>query len=341
MNTSEDSICHLLEAQYVEICKAHTAITDFRGKLLALFPVAGAGGLFLAIGKSAIDLRWVLPVSVFAFAVTAGLFVYELRQIKECIALARQAALIEDRLGVPAGLRQFRDSPPLSLGVVGVEWGSWVLYVTLLVGWFWLAGEGYVALTGAHNSPGGFWWQWLAVGVGTVVVVAKAVQICRRDRPRGEQVAQALNLRGIALGQLGRPREALDAYQQVIDDYRDDPSPRHHRGRGGPALREQVAKAMLNRGITLGQLDRPREALDAYQQVIDDYRDDPSPALREQVAKAMLNRGITLGQLDRPREALDAYQQVIDDYRDNPVLREQVELATDALYELRGTGGPP
>ena len=93
-----------------------------------------------------------------------------------------------------------------------------------------------------------------------------------------------------------------------------------------------------NRGVTLGQLDRPHEALAAYQQLIDDYRDDPS--LREQVATALLNRGATLGQLDRPHEALAAYQQLIDDYRDDPDLREQVELATVALYELGGTGGP-
>ena len=80
-----------------------------------------------------------------------------------------------------------------------------------------------------------------------------------------------------------------------IDDYRDDPS---------PALRAQVARALNNRGVRLGQLDRPQEALGAYQQVIDDYRDDPSPALRAQVAKALYNRGVTLGQLDRPQEEL-------------------------------------
>ncbi len=127
-----------------------------------------------------------------------------------------------------------------------------------------------------------------------------------------------------------------------------------------------------------GQLDRPQEG--AYQQLVDDYRDDPSPALREQVARALYNRGVALGQLDRPQEALGAYQQLIDDYRDDPALREQVaralnnwgvalgqlgrpqvalgayrqliddyrddpspalgELVAKALDELRGTGGP-
>jgi tetratricopeptide (TPR) repeat protein len=141
-----------------------------------------------------------------------------------------------------------------------------------------------------------------------------------RDSSSTDLAASAgVNL-GVVLGELGRPQEALAAYQQVIDDYRDDPS---------PALREQVARALYNRGATLGKLGRPQEALAAYQQVIDDYRDDPSPALREQVARALNNRGIRLGRLDRQQDALAAYQQLIDDYRDDPspALREQVARA--------------
>lgn len=48
--------------------------------------------------------------------------------------------------------------------------------------------------------------------------------------------------------------------------------------------------ALNNRAVTLGQLDRPQEELTAYQQVIDDYRDDPNPALREQVEVATAAR---------------------------------------------------
>ena len=67
----------------------------------------------------------------------------------------------------------------------------------------------------------------------------------------------------------------LATYQQLIDDYRAD-----------PALREQVAKALYNRGVALGQLGRPQEALAAYQQVISDYGNDPAPGLREAVERA-------------------------------------------------------
>ena len=73
-----------------------------------------------------------------------------------------------------------------------------------------------------------------------------------RDSSSTDLAATAgVNL-GVVLGELRRPQEALAAYRQVITDYRDDPS---------PALRAQVARALNNRGVRLGQLDRPHEEL--------------------------------------------------------------------------------
>jgi len=90
--------------------------------------------------------------------------------------------------------------------------------------------------------------------------------------------AKALLSRGVILGRLDRPQEELDTYKQLIDTYRADPT---------PELRQQVAQALLGRGVTLAtQLDRPQEALDVWQQLIDTYRADPTPELRQQVAQA-------------------------------------------------------
>jgi hypothetical protein len=83
--------------------------------------------------------------------------------------------------------------------------------------------------------------------------------------------------RGGTIKHLRADQPSTPSIRQIIDDYRDDPS---------PALREQVARALNRRGIALGRLGRPQEALAAYQAVFDDYREDPSPALREQVARA-------------------------------------------------------
>lgn len=47
-----------------------------------------------------------------------------------------------------------------------------------------------------------------------------------------------------------------------------------------------AAQALFSRGVILAQLDRPQEALDVWQQLIDTYRADPTPELRQQVAQA-------------------------------------------------------
>ena len=77
-------------------------------------------------------------------------------------------------------------------------------------------------------------------------------------------------------GALGRPADALAAYQQVIDRTATTP----------PALREQVAAALYNQGAVFGELGRSADALAAYQQVIDRYGEDPAPALRARVERA-------------------------------------------------------
>jgi tetratricopeptide (TPR) repeat protein len=78
------------------------------------------------------------------------------------------------------------------------------------------------------------------------------------------------------LGVLGRLDDELAAYQRVIEDYGQD-----------PALREQVAKALYNKGVRLGVLGRSDDAVKAYQRVIEGYGQDPAPALREIVARAL------------------------------------------------------
>jgi tetratricopeptide (TPR) repeat protein len=140
------------------------------------------------------------------------------------------------------------------------------------------------------------------------------------DRARGSSIGQiaavAGNNLGIVLLQLVRREEAVAAYDQVLDRYGDD-----------PALREQVARALVNKGATLGGLGRPEEAVAAFDLVLDRYGDDPAPALREQTAMALVNKGARLGFMGRQEEAVAAYDQVLDRYGDDPALREQAATA--------------
>ena len=54
-----------------------------------------------------------------------------------------------------------------------------------------------------------------------------------------------------------------------------------------PALREQVAKALYNKGVELGALGRSADEMATYREVLARYGDDPAPALREVVARAV------------------------------------------------------
>jgi hypothetical protein len=53
-----------------------------------------------------------------------------------------------------------------------------------------------------------------------------------------------------------------------------------------PALREQVAGALVNKGVTLGTLERFEEALAVYDDVVARFGDATEPILRQAVAIA-------------------------------------------------------
>lgn len=54
-----------------------------------------------------------------------------------------------------------------------------------------------------------------------------------------------------------------------------------------PGRRGRLAMALVNKGVSLGQLNRPEEAVGVYDQVVDRFGDAPEPALREAVAIAL------------------------------------------------------
>lgn len=128
---------------YQEICKSHATITDFRAKLLALLPLAsGTGALLLLTGE--VNTRYFGPIGLYGLAITFGLFMYELHGIQTCIALRDHAAALEKALHIPAGHGQFRDRPRAALGgFVGAEGASWTVYLAILAGWAYVAGQGF------------------------------------------------------------------------------------------------------------------------------------------------------------------------------------------------------
>jgi tetratricopeptide (TPR) repeat protein len=135
---------------------------------------------------------------------------------------------------------------------------------------------------------------------------------------------------GVTLGRLGRSAEAVAVFDDVVDRFGDD-----------PALREQVARALVSKGVRLGELGRSAETIAVYDEVVDRFGDDPAPALRERVARALAGKGLRLAQLDRSAEAIAVYDEVVDRFGDDPAppLREQVARALVAKGQRLGQLG--
>ena len=58
-----------------------------------------------------------------------------------------------------------------------------------------------------------------------------------------------------------------------------------------PALLEPVATAILNKGVTLVDLNRREEALAAFDEVVRRFGENEAPGLIEAVVKALTNKG--------------------------------------------------
>ena len=72
--------------------------------------------------------------------VTLGLFFYELRGIQKCKSLIILGGKIENELKIELG--QFKDRPRRIAGFIGAETAGWVIYVTVLLAWLYVAWVG-------------------------------------------------------------------------------------------------------------------------------------------------------------------------------------------------------
>jgi hypothetical protein len=131
----------ILLAEYTEVCKSYHAISEFRGKLLALLPIVSGAGISLLISKGySIDSSHLLAVGTFGVLVTLGLFFYELRGIQKCKSLIALGGKLESELKIELG--QYKDRPRRVAGIIGAETAGWVVYVSVLLGWLYVASVG-------------------------------------------------------------------------------------------------------------------------------------------------------------------------------------------------------
>jgi len=165
-------------------------------------------------------------------------------------------------------------------------------------------------------------------------ITRKFAEVEFDNRP-AEQEMRSLKQKAHKAYQDGDLQSAIDNLNLILLRYENSQD---------PALREQVARALVNKGITLGALDRSEEAISVYDEVVARFADVDEPALREQVARALFNKGITLGALARSEEAISVYGEVVARFADvdEPALREQVARALNGrawkVYEKEDHG---
>jgi hypothetical protein len=107
--------------QYEQVCISYRAIDDFRGRLLALWPILGgaAGGVALFAFED-INGMYLFPIGLFGFLVSTGLAVYEWNQTLRCDQLKKSARQLERRMGFDVGTGQFLSLPRgFRLGATG------------------------------------------------------------------------------------------------------------------------------------------------------------------------------------------------------------------------------
>lgn len=126
--------------------------------------------------------------------------------------------------------------------------------------------------------------------------------------------------RGIALYRLGQKEDALSAFGMVCILLRTATDARD---------RTQRANALYNKGVVTGETRGGDAAIAVFNEVIQQYGDDPAPALRDHVASAFLGKGIELAKVKGPVAAIAVFDDLLRRYGDDPApaLREWVATA--------------
>ena len=122
-------------------------------------------------------------------------------------------------------------------------------------------------------------------------------------------------------------RGAVAVYDEVLARFGDAEE---------PGLREQVARALVNKGVTLGQMGDSAAAVAVYDEVLARFGDAQEPGLREEVARALVNKGVTLGRMGDSAAELAVYEEVLARFGDaqEPGLREEVARARISLANI-------
>jgi tetratricopeptide (TPR) repeat protein len=145
-------------------------------------------------------------------------------------------------------------------------------------------------------------------------VMAADKEVEKNEKASGEidveiKEAEEIIGQGFKLFKNGNYEQAIEKLNQAI---------RKFGNTNKEGVIAEVARAMVNKGVTLESLNRSEEAIQVFDEVIALYKNRPESEIAEHVASAMVNKGFSLGVLNRSEEAIQVYDEVIALYKDRP-----------------------
>jgi hypothetical protein len=108
-----------LRVSYQTLCTSYNAIDTFRHQLLGFLPLS-SGGIFVLLTNNANpdilkNTNPSLPISIFGFFITVGLYIFEIYGTRRCTHLILLGRHLEEKLDVEG---QFKNRPR------GLQWSS-------------------------------------------------------------------------------------------------------------------------------------------------------------------------------------------------------------------------
>jgi tetratricopeptide (TPR) repeat protein len=133
-------------------------------------------------------------------------------------------------------------------------------------------------------------------------------------------IARALLGQAYTVGRLGSGDEELEMLHRIEGDFADDPSER---------VRRIVDIALYNEAAALYRMERPIEAIDAYDRLIGRLEADPTQASEELLSETLVNKAIAAQAVGNLDMELGAAADVVARFgdSDNSAIRLQVAIA--------------
>jgi hypothetical protein len=156
--SEEEAKQELYRHHYEQICNSYYKIDDFRGRLLALWPILGgaAGGIAL-LASDKLRTDYLFPVGIFGCLVSVGVGIYEWTQTLRCAQLKEVARRLEKDMNLKKCQSQFSSihdaysvnflkgekGKPTEGRIIRTGVASAIVYLSVAIGWAYIAFLGW------------------------------------------------------------------------------------------------------------------------------------------------------------------------------------------------------